>query len=102
MKYTDIAENAPTCMGCRKANDGTLVLAHRNLNGWGMLFGKAKKGITVAGAILCLECHIYGDGDGRRDNHWWEMAVQRTLTWAVLQGYLRFLRNGGEPDRKLL
>ena len=101
MRYTDIADNCPECMGCKKARDHTFVLCHRNLNGWGMLAGRGIKSVSIGGAILCQKCHIYGDGEGRKDYHWWEMSVQRTLTWAFLQGYLQFKTNGGEPDNRL-
>jgi hypothetical protein len=33
-KYTELAKDVPLCMGCRNPNDGTIVLAHRNLNAW--------------------------------------------------------------------
>lgn len=76
-------------MGCRKPADGTIVLAHRNLNGWGLLFGKGIKTVDVLGAFLCRECHEYGDGEGRKDHHWWELAVHRSVTWAYDNGHIR-------------
>ena len=101
MKYTDLARIAPRCMGCRQPAGGTLVLAHRNRNGWGMLFGRGTKALSLAGAILCDECHAYGDGQGRTDSDWWEMAVQRTLTWAWQEGYIQFNWIGGVPHKAL-
>lgn len=102
MKYIDLAKSAPQCFGCRDPADGTLVLAHRNRNGWGMLFGKSTKALSLAGAIMCHTCHQYGDSErGRKDSDFWEMAVQRTLTWAWQSGYLRFLPSGGEADERL-
>ena len=102
MKYTDLAPLAPQCFGCRDPADGTLVLCHRNRNGWGMLFGKSEKALSLAGAIMCHDCHLYGDSEhGRKDSDWWEMAVQRTLTWAWSCGYIRFHKNGGDADAAL-
>ncbi len=107
MKYTDLARLAPQCFGCRQPpEEGELVLAHRNRNGWGMLFGRGIKSLSLAGAILCPECHTYGDGPGRTDYSWWEMAVQRTLTWAWKEGYIEFNWIGGvtpgvTPDKAL-
>ena len=102
MKYTDLAKLAPVCFGCRDPADGTLVLCHRNRNGWGMLFGGKIKSLSLAGAIMCHDCHQYGDSaPGRKDSDWWEMAVQRTLTWAWQNGYLRLDPKGGEPDDRL-
>ena len=86
MKYTDLAKEVPTCMGCRKEADGTIVLAHRNRNAWGIRFGKGIKTHDILGAFLCHECHQYGDGHGRNDFDWWELAVHRSLTWAYENG----------------
>ena len=102
MKYTELANVAQVCFGCREVPEtGTMVLAHRNRNGWGMMFGRGRKGLSLAGAILCQKCHTYGDGPGRNDHWWWEMAVQRTLTWAWQQGYITFDSKGGEPAKAL-
>lgn len=90
MKYCEIAKRTEQCMGCKKPNDGTIVLAHRNLNCWGTLAGKSTKTLSLLGAFLCHECHAYGDGEGRTDTQWWEYAVHRTITWAWQQGYIRF------------
>lgn len=84
------------------ANDGTVVLAHRNRNAWGLLFGRGIKSLSMSGALLCDLCHAYGDGkDGRKDSDFWELAVQRTQTWAWRSGYLQFRPDGGEPDPHL-
>jgi len=102
LKYTELAKIAPQCFGCREVpEEGSLVLAHRNRNGWGMMFGRGMKGLSLAGAILCPKCHAFGDGDGRNDYWWWEMATQRTLTWAWESGYITFNAKGGESDPKL-
>ena len=102
MKYTKLANLAPCCFGCRQIPEaGKLVLAHRNRNGWGMLFGRGTKALSLAGAILCDKCHAYGDGQGRTDYSWWEMCHQRTLTWAWKQGYITFNPKGGEPVKAL-
>ena len=99
--YTELAKIAPLCFGCRNPSDGTIVLAHRNMNGWGMLAGRGIKSIAIGGSFLDAECHTYGDGQGQTDYHWWSMANQRALTWAWQSGYLRFEPNGGEPDKRL-
>lgn len=89
MKYTELAKRSPVCMGCHKPADGTIVLAHRNLNAWGLMAGKATKTLSILGAFLCSECHNYGDGKGRKDQQFWEYAVHRTITWAWQNGWLR-------------
>ena len=101
--YADLAKIAPHCFGCREVpkEEGLLVLAHRNRNGWGMLFGRGIKSLTAAGAIFCDKCHTFGDGEGRCDYWWWEMCTQRTITWAVEKGYIVFNPEGGEPDPRL-
>ena len=101
-KYTELAKIAPQCFGCREVpEEGSLVLAHRNRSGWGMLFGTSMKGLSLAGAILCQKCHAFGDGKGRCDYWWWEVATQRTLTWAWEEGYVTFNPKGGESDPRL-
>ncbi len=80
-KISLLAKNAPKCCGCGRANDGTVVLAHRNLSAWGLRFGKGIKTIDLLGAHLCHDCHVYGDGKGRKDYQFWELAVHRTITW---------------------
>ena len=87
-KYTELAKDVPLCMGCRNPNDGTIVLAHRNLNAWGLKAGKAKKTLDILGAFLCSKCHAWGDGRGRGDTEWWEWAVHRSITWAWENGYI--------------
>lgn len=89
MKYTKLADRVPYCMGCKKPRDGTIVLAHRNLSGWGLRFGKGIKTIDLLGAFMCFECHTYGDGPGRRDHHWWELAVHRSINWSFENGYIQ-------------
>jgi hypothetical protein len=42
----------------------------------------------VLGAFLCSRCHGYGDLNGQNDFNWWELAVHRSITWALDQGYL--------------
>jgi len=101
-KYTELAKIAPQCFGCRQTpQDGELVLAHRNRSGWGMLSGRGIKSLSLAGAILCVTCHRYGDNEGRNDSYWWEMAVQRTLTWAWEGGYIDFRASGGDKSMAL-
>jgi len=99
VKYTSLAKEVPVCMGCRKAADGTIVLAHRNLNGWGLKAGRGIKTISLCGAFLCYTCHVFGDGDGQEDHHWWELAIHRSLTWAYDNGHLAM--GTGEIDDKL-
>ena len=101
MNYTRLAADSPWCFGCGKDNDGTVIPAHRNRNGWGLKFGKGIKTLQLLTAFLCHECHQYGDGPGRDDYDWWELAVHRTLTWAWEQGFLKFVSSGGEPDKRL-
>ena len=102
MKYTELAKLAPVCFGCRDPADGTLVLAHDNLSGWGMLFGRGVKSLALGGMILCFSCHEYSETpEGRKDYHWRAMAHQRTLTWSWQNGYLRLDPKGGEPDDRL-
>ena len=87
-KYTELAKIVPCCMGCRIPNDGTVVLAHRNRNAWGLKAGRGIKTADVLGAFLCSRCHGYGDLNGQNDFNWWELAVHRSITWALDQGYL--------------
>ena len=87
-KYTDLAKIVPCCMGCRLPRDGTIVLAHRNLNAWGLKAGKGIKTVDVLGAFLCRSCHASGDSMRRRDFQFWELAVHRSITWAFDEGYL--------------
>ena len=100
-RYGDLATLAPQCFGCRKAADGTIVLAHRNRNAWGLLFGRGIKGLSLSGALLCRDCHAYGDADGRNDVDFWELAVERTQVWAWKNGFVRFSPQGGEADTAL-
>lgn len=76
-------------MGCRREADGTIVLAHRNRNAWGLRFGRGIKTHDLLAALLCSDCHAYGDGEGRNDYNWWELAVHRTIAWAIDEGYIR-------------
>ena len=71
------------CMGCRSPQDGTIVLAHRNRNAWGLKFGRGIKTHDILGAFLCASCHNYGDNRGRHDYDWWELAVHRSIAWAI-------------------
>ena len=89
MTYRDLARQVPTCMGCRKPADGTIVLAHRNLNAWGLRAGRGIKTHDPLGAFLCFDCHTYGDGPGRKDSDFWELAVHRSLAWALDNNHLR-------------
>ncbi len=99
--YRDLRKVIPFCCGCKNVNAYDLVLAHRNRGGWGLLFGRGIKSLSVTGAFLCPECHRYGDGDGRRDADWWELATQRGITWAWRNGYLQFRPAGGGADKAL-
>ena len=94
VNYRALAKEVSCCMGCRLPADGTIVLAHRNLLGWGLHFGRGQKTIDLLGAILCRECHSYGDNEGRTDYHWWELAVHRSITWAFDNGKLTLQGNG--------
>ena len=87
-QYQDLAKEVPVCMGCKELNDGTVVCAHRNRLGWGLDFGRGKKTICLCSAFLCHPCHVYGDGEGRKDYDWWELAVHRSLTWAWKNGHI--------------
>ena len=100
-KYGDLATIVPLCCGCRSAADGTIVLAHRNRSGWGLPFGRGVKSLSICGAFLCHNCHTYGDNDGRKDYDWWELAVQRSITWAWGEGYLSFGPGCGEGVQAL-
>jgi hypothetical protein len=86
--YTDLAKIVPNCMGCRKPQDKTIVLAHRNRNAWGLRAGKGIKTHDILGAFLCADCHAYGDGNGRKDYNWWELCVHRSLAWASEEGHI--------------
>ena len=101
-KYTELAKLAPHCFGCRQVpQTGELVLAHRNRNGWGLLFGKGIKSLSLTGAILCQKCHLYGESDGRKDYDFWELAVHRTITWVWQEGFIDFRPSGGEKSQAL-
>ena len=101
-RYGDLARIVTQCMGCRKVADGTIVLAHRNRGGWGLLFGRGTKSLSLTGAFICYNpCHLYADGEGRKDADWWELACQRSVTWAWQNGFLNFNAKGGDPDHAL-
>ena len=101
-RYSEIAKIVPFCAGCRASSDGTIRLAHRNLNTWGTLFGRSSKGLSLNAAFLCQDCDShYSEGDGRRDSEFWEMAIARSLTFAWREGYLKFNPKGGDPDAAL-
>jgi hypothetical protein len=42
----------------------------------------------VLGAFLCNQCHVAGDTDWRNDYDWWELAVHRSITWSVENGWV--------------
>ena len=69
------AARGQCCVMCN-ADDGTIVLAHRNVPGD---FGMGMKGEDWWGAHLCMKCHAYGDGGGRKDYQFWELAIKRTM-----------------------
>jgi len=76
-------------MGCRNGSDGTIVLAHRNRNAWGLRAGRGIKTHDILGAFLCSSCHIYGDNQGRKDFDFWELAVHRSIAWALDEGHIK-------------
>lgn len=82
-----LLRSAPTCMGCLRANDGTVVAAHSN-EGKGMGL-KASDGATCA---LCFDCHsAYDQGrhmtrDQRRA--FFYEAHSRTIRWLFESGHL--------------
>jgi hypothetical protein len=88
-KVTALARTAPQCLGCARDNDGTVVFAHRNLNGWGIKAGKGLKTAPFLGSWLCHDCHQYGDGEGRRDYQFWELATHRYITYLYENHNLR-------------
>jgi len=101
VKYTQLAKSVPICFACGRARDGTIVLAHRNRSGFGLKFGRGIKSLSICGAFICFDCHQYGDGDGRKDYDWWELASARSLTWAWERGFIRFKAGGGDSDKAL-
>lgn len=78
-----------SCVICG-VEDGTVVLAHRNMPGD---FGRGLKGPDWFGAHLCAACHREGDSARRKDYQWWEVAVYRTLRRLFQQGHLE-VRHG--------
>lgn len=68
------AANGQSCVVCG-AEDGTIVLCHRNVPGH---FGMDMKGPDFWAAWLCVWCHKLGDTEKRRDYQWWEIAVLKT------------------------
>ncbi|WP_454760642.1 hypothetical protein [Caulobacter segnis] len=93
MKYENpallsLAQFAPHCMGCGKANEGDVVPAHRN-EGKGM----GLKNPDFMWAALCtLKCHYELD----QGNKWsreekrafWNAAYWRTQMWLWTSGLL--------------
>lgn len=103
MKYPQLAKTIPYCCGCRAPNTGTIRLAHRNLNGWGMKFGRGIKSMALTGAFLCAECDArYGESKAIEDGRWWEMAVQRSISWAWDEGYLGMIQPSGKASKEAL
>lgn len=83
----DLMREAPTCMGCLRANDGTVVGAHKN-EGKGM-------GIKQSDATACALCHgchmAYDQGRGMsRDQRraFFYEAHSRTIVWLIESGHL--------------
>jgi hypothetical protein len=70
---------------CSKQDD-TVVLAHRNMPGD---FGTGIKGFDWHSGYLCFDCHRYGDGEGRKDSEFWELACYRTMTRFIAQGLVK-------------
>ena len=100
--YNKLGAEIPFCTGCRDLNNGTVRLAHRNVNTWGTKFGKGIKSLSLSGAFLCDNCdQFYSEGDGRKDSYFWELAVQRSQTWAWASGHLTFSPDSGDPDARL-
>jgi hypothetical protein len=97
--YTELAKKVPWCMGCRVIQENGIVLAHRNRNAWGLRFGRGIKTHDILGAFLCPACHKYGDGPGRNDYNWWELAVHRSLAWALENYYITVVTHCSEGPK---
>ena len=100
--YNKLGAEISFCADCRAPNDGTVRLAHRNVNIWGVAFGRGIKSLSLSGAFLCHNCdQFYSEGDGRKDSHFWELACQRSQNFAWQSGHLTFNPDGGDPDSRL-
>ena len=79
------AANGESCVACG-ADDGTVVLAHRNVPGH---FGTGLKGPDIWGAHLCYACHEESEQSHRKDPGWWEPKILKTQLRLLASGRLK-------------
>lgn len=85
-----LAKKSPTCMGCGRRNDGTVVSAHSNQLRDGK--GRGLKAHDYRVAFLDLKCHAELD-QGRNMSReqrvqFWEDAHRATVAWLFEAGHL--------------
>lgn len=89
-----LARQAPRCMSCGRANDGTVVAAHSNAQRHGKGMGIKAHDLP---AYLCFRCHSEVDGVAgsfnrhERDRIWLDGMFQ-TFLWLLQEGHLQVAR----------
>ncbi len=83
--YLDAA-NFQSCVICEES-DGTVVSCHLPLMGAAPA-GTGQKCSDIISVHCCRKCHVYLDGEGRKDYHVRLMAICRTLIRNVDDGLL--------------
>lgn len=86
-----LARQAPHCMSCMRANDGSVVAAHSNQLRDGK--GRGLKAHDYRVAFLDFRCHSEIDQGTRMSRQeridTWEDAHRRTIGWLFDNGFLR-------------
>lgn len=82
-KLLKLAKEAPICMCCQSANDGTVVGAHPNGHEFGKGVGLKAHDLV---AYMCMDCHDWYDGrrpgwNAIQKRQAWHMAFYRTMLW---------------------
>ena len=92
-KLLDAARDCPECMGCGRANDGTIVAAHSNQIRDGK--GTGHKAADYRIAFLDLVCHAELD-QGKTMNReekvaFWERAHRKSIAWLFESGKVKIV-----------
>lgn len=84
-----LAQLAPSCMSCNRANHGQVVAAHSNQGRDGK--GLGIKASDAAVAFLCHDCHMHVDQGSAPASvrlEMWEAAHRATMRWLIESGHL--------------
>lgn len=84
-----LAQLAPGCMSCNRANHGQVVAAHSNQGRDGK--GLGIKASDAAVAFLCHDCHMHvdqGSAPAAVRLDMWEAAHRATMRWLIESGHL--------------